>query len=276
MCSTFKISRSGFYNWNKGKSCRRVLENKEITKKILLIYNESKQRYGSPMITKALKRESVKVSRPRVARLMKKANIQSKRNKKFVVTTNSNHSYPIVSNLLNRNFQSAMLGKVWVSDITYVPTCQGWLYLTTVMDLADRKIIGWALSQTMKASHTSIAAFNMAVKNRPILGEVILHSDRGIQYACTEFKCHVESKRNILRSMSRKGDCWDNAVAESFFKTFKCDLVYGRKFNTIQEAKREIFEYIEIWYNRKRMHSSLGYRTPQEMEEYLLSKKVAA
>jgi putative transposase len=195
------------------------------------------------MITQALKRESVKISRPRVARLMKKAQIQSKRKRRFVATTESNHTYPVVENKLNRNFRAEVLGKAWVSDLTYIPTDEGWLYLTTVIDLADRKVIGWALSETMKAFATSIAAFNMAIKNRPVEEELIFHSDRGIQYACTEFKHMVESHAKIVRSMSRKGNCWDNAVAESFFKTLKSDLVYGNKFQTIKEAKTAVFEY---------------------------------
>ena len=219
------------------------------------------------MIMQALKRESICISRPRVARLMKQAHIRSKRHRKFVVTTDSNHTYPVVENKLNRNFHPASLGEVWVSDITYISTKQGWLYLTTVMDLADRKVIGWALSETMKASATSVAAFNMAIKNRPVTAELIFHSDRGVQYACTEFKSLLESNRNIIRSMSRKGDCWDNAVAESFFKTLKCDIIYGTKFQSVEEAKLEVFKYIEIWYNKKRLHSSLGYRTPEEMEK---------
>lgn len=276
MCSVFSVSRSGYYNWLVGKPSKRILENKEITSRIISIFNNSKSTYGSPMITEALKRESVKVSRPRVARLMKQAKIQSKRKRKFLVTTDSNHKYPVVENKLNRNFKSDELAKAWVSDITYIPTLQGWLYLTTVIDLADRKVIGWALSETMKASDTCIAALRMAVQNRPITKELIFHSDRGIQYACTEFITYLEDNKNISRSMSRKGNCWDNAVAESFFKTLKCDSVYGRKFKTLNEAKVFIFEYIEIWYNRKRLHSSLGYRTPVEMEEYLLNKKVAA
>jgi transposase InsO family protein len=228
------------------------------------------------MITQALKRESVKVSRPRVARLMKKAQIQSKRKRKFVVTTDSNHTYPVVENKLDRNFTAEVTGKAWVSDLTYIPTNEGWMYLTTVIDLADRKVIGWALSETMKASATSIAAFNMAIKNRPVEKELIFHSDRGIQYACTEFRNLVESHTKIVRSMSRKGNCWDNAVAESFFKTLKSDLVYGNNFQTIKGARTAVFEYIEIWYNRKRLHSSLGYRTPQEMEIFLLNEKLAA
>lgn len=276
MCKVFKVSTSGYYNWIKAVPSKRMEENKDITKRIISIHKESKGTYGSPMITKRLNKDSIKVSRPRVARLMKASNIESKRKKKFVITTDSRHKYPIVENVLNRNFKVDLLGKSWVSDLTYIATEQGWLYLTTVIDLADRKVIGWALSETMKASQTSIAAFNMALKNRPINGELIFHSDRGIQYACNEFKNVVEANKNIIRSMSRKGNCWDNAVAESFFKTLKSDLIYGSKFKTIKEAKSVVFEYIEIWYNRKRMHSSNEYRTPEEMEEYLLNKKIAA
>ena len=276
MCKVFKVSTSGYYNWINAVPSKLKLENKDLTKRIISIHKESNGTYGSPMITKFLNKESIKVSRPRVARLMKASNIESKRKKKFVITTDSRHKYPIVENILNRNFQVDILGKSWVSDLTYIATEQGWLYLTTVIDLADRKVIGWALSETMKASHTSIAAFKMAVKNRPINGELIFHSDRGIQYACTEFKNVVEVNKNVIRSMSRKGNCWDNAVAESFFKTLKSDLIYHSKFKTIKDAKSAIFEYIEIWYNRKRLHSSIGYRTPEEMEEYLLNNKKAA
>lgn len=276
MCRVFKVSRSGYYNWLSRKASKRTLENKAITSKITAIYEESKHTYGSPMITEVLKREHIHISRPRVARLMKKAQIQSKRHRKFVVTTNSNHKYPIVENKLNREFHARLLGEVWVSDITYIQTTEGWLYLTTVIDLADRKVIGWALSKTMKACDTSIAAYNMAIKNRPVISELIFHSDRGIQYACTEFKTLLESNTNVVRSMSRKGNCWDNAVAESFFKTLKCDIIYGNKFLFIDEAKIEVFQYIEIWYNKKRLHSALGYKTPEEMERLLTNAKLVA
>lgn len=274
MCSLFKVSRSGYYSWSCSKPSKWSIQNKDLTNRIIAIHKESKYTYGSPMITQMLKREAIHVSRPRVARLMKQAQIQSKRRRKFVVTTDSKHKYPIVENLLDRNFQSYRLAQVWVSDITYIPTNQGWLYLTTVIDLADRKVIGWALSTTMKACSTSIAAYKMAINNRPVSTKLIFHSDRGIQYACTEFKEHLGE--NVIRSMSRKGNCWDNAVAESFFKTLKCDIVYGSKFQTIAQAKIEVFQYIEIWYNRKRLHSTLGYRTPQEMEEWLLNQKLVA
>ncbi len=276
MCTVLKVSRSGYYNWLSRKASKRTLENKAITTKIIAIHSESKHTYGSPMITEALKKSCIHISRPRVARLMKKAHIQSIRHCKFVVTTNSNHKYPIAENKLNREFHARSLGEVWVSDITYIQTKEGWLYLTTVIDLADRKVVGWALSKTMKACDTSIAAFNMAIKNRPIVSELIFHSDRGIQYACTEFKTLLESNTNVIRSMSRKGNCWDNAVAESFFKTLKCDIIYGNKFLFIDQAKLEVFHYIEIWYNKKRLHSALGYKTPEEMEQWLTNNKLVA
>ena len=276
MCSVFKISRSGYYNWLHFKPSKRSLANKEITRRIISIYQESDQTYGSPRITKALKKEFIEVSRVRVARLMRKARIRSIIKSRYKVTTDSKHNYPVVPNRLNRNFESKEIGKAWVSDITYIPTNKGWLYLTTILDLADRKVIGWSLSETMKASDTSIAAFKMAVKNRPIEGEVIFHSDRGIQYACTEFSTLLDTIPGVIRSMSRKGNCWDNAVAESFFKSFKSEVVYKTKFKTIEDARMATFQYIEIWYNRKRLHSSIGYRTPEEMERLLVSEKIAA
>jgi putative transposase len=276
MCTIFKVSRSSLYNWLSFQPSKTEMENIKLTTRIRAIHKESRYTYGSPMIREVLKKESIYVSRPRVARLMKKANIYSRRHKKFVVTTDSNHKYPIVENKLDRNFQPAIPDKVWVSDITYIPTSEGWLYLTTVIDLADRKVIGWALSTTMKTCDTSLAAFNMAINNRPIHRELMFHSDRGIQYACPEFRNHLENNKNIVRSMSRKGNCWDNAVAESFFKTLKSDLIYGNKYETIKEARVAVFEYIEIWYNKKRLHSSLGYRTPEEMEKYLLNLKLVA
>lgn len=278
MCEVLEVSKSGYYNWLHTSASERIIDNKKTTSRIIAIYNESNGTYGSPMITKALEKESLKVSRPRVARLMKDCKLQSIRKRKFVTTTDSRHEYAIVENLLDRNFNVETLGKVWVSDITYIPTDEGWLYLTTVIDLADRKVIGWALSETMKAVDTTIAALKMAFINRAVAAgeELMFHSDRGIQYACTEFRDALEGHRNVIRSMSRKGNCWDNAVAESFFKTLKCDLIYQNRFTIILDAKAAIFEYIEIWYNKKRMHSSLGYRTPEEMEKYLLNKKLVA
>ena len=215
-------------------------------------------------------------SRNRVARLMRKANIKSIMYKKYrVQTTDSKHDYPIANNLLNREFLAEKLGQKWVSDITYIRTGEGWLYLTIILDLADRKVVGWALSDTLKAVETSIAAWQMALKNRPLKGELLFHSDRGVQYACVEFRDQLK-ELPVLQSMSRKGNCWDNAVAESFFKTLKSEMINHVNFETRQQAKLATFEYIEGWYNRRRKHSTLDYQTPLQYESYFFTSSMAA
>jgi putative transposase len=187
MCSVLKVSRGGFYSWLHAVPCGRVAENQLLDKEILLSFENSKKTYGSPRITIALLNKGIKVLRPRVARMMKKANLRSVLKKKFRVTTDSNHTFTMPANKLDRNFKPGTLGAAWVSDITYIKTKQGWLYLTTVIDLGDRKVIGWALSTTMKATDTTMPAFKMAQRNRPITQEIIFHSDRGVQYACNDF-----------------------------------------------------------------------------------------
>jgi transposase InsO family protein len=269
MCQAFNVSKSGYYAWLNSEPSKRAIDNQEILQQIRLIHKESGQTYGSPRISKALKANNMSVSRPRVARLMKQVELRAKRVKRFKVTTDSKHSYPVSENLLDRNFIANAIGMGWVSDITYIRTITGWLYLTVVLDLADRKIVGWALSKTMKAKDTTIAALKMAVKNRPLIQPLMFHSDRGIQYACDEFRQELETYPLIRQSMSRRANCWDNAVAESFFKTLKVECVYDYKFADQQQAATTVFEYIEIWYNRKRLHSSLGYRTPAQMEQLL-------
>jgi len=253
-----------------------AIENQILTEKIKVIHRNSKQTYGSPRITQELYKLDVRISRPRVARLMKKAKIRSIVKRKFRVTTDSEHKYPVAENKLNREFRVDKIATAWVSDITYIKTIQGWLYLTIILDLADRKIVGWSLSSTMKAIDTVIPAWNMAQKNRNITSKLIFHSDRGIQYACNEFKSLLEQNPLVIRSMSRKGNCWDNAVAESFFKTLKTECVYQNKFINKQQAAVVVFEYIEIWYNKKRLHSALGYMSPKEFEELLNMQKIAA
>jgi putative transposase len=276
MCKVLKVIRSGYYSWLKNKPSKREVENQDILNQIRRIHHESRKTYGSPRITAELRSRDILVSRPRVARLMKKANIRSKTMKKFRVTTDSKHQYRIMDNKLNRAFKVDRIAKVWVSDITYIPTVQGWLYLTIIMDLADRRIIGWAISDSLRTSDTVMPAWKMACINRPISEKLVFHSDRGVQYSCNEFALLLDSDKNIDRSMSRKGNCWDNAVAESFFKTIKTELVYDHKFLTKHQAKLEIFDYIEIWYNRKRRHSALGYLSPELFEKLLLNYKYAA
>jgi len=247
-----------------------------LKKEILEAFESSKKTYGSPRITQVLNKKQIKVSRPRVARIMKKTHLRSIVKKKFKVTTDSSHKFHIPENKLDRDFKVGCIGTVWVSDITYIKTKQGWLYLTTVIDLGDRKAIGWSLSATMKAIDTVIPAFKMANRNRPITQALIFHSDRGIQYACNEFRELLESNPFITRSMSRKGNCWDNAVAESFFKTLKAECVYQNKFTHKEQAALVVFEYIETWYNRKRMHSALGYMSHEEFGKKLNKQNIAA
>lgn len=263
MCKVLLVSRSSYYYWLAQRPSKRASENEAITQLISSLFTASKGRYGSPKITRDLKARGVKVSRPRVARLMKQANLRSVIQKKFVVTTtDSKHTYPVAENHLNRQFNPVKPGQAWVSDLTYIRTGEGWLYLTMIMDLYDRKVIGWALSTSMKATETTIPAWQMALKNRPIERDLIFHSDRGVQYACHAFTKLLKKHPLVVQSMSGKGNCWDNAVAESFFKSLKSELIYQHDFKTRVAAKQATFEYIEIWYNRQRRHSSLGYLSP--------------
>lgn len=243
---------------------------------IRTIHEKSKGTYGSPRITEELKNNYVHVSRPRVARLMQKANIRSCIKKRFVRTTDSAHGFPVSPNLLNRNFKVDEQGQVWVSDITYIRTLEGWLYLTVIIDLADRRVVGWSLSSSMHASVTAIPAWRMAVRNRPICSRLMFHSDRGVQYACTEFRKLLSSNPLVTQSMSRKGNCWDNAVAESFFKTLKTEWVYRNKYTSRKQARISVFEYIETWYNTQRRHSSLNYLSPDAYGKVINKQNAAA
>jgi transposase InsO family protein len=256
------------------KPGKRDILNDELSYRIKKIYELSKKTYGSPRVTLALLEEGIQVSRPKVARLMKKQNMQSIIRKKWVITTDSRHKYPVVENRLNRDFNVIRSAQVWVSDITYIKTSQGWLYLTVIIDLYDRKVIGWAFSKSLKAIFTTIPAWKMAIRNRPITQVLIFHSDRGVQYACNEFKNLISSYKHVQRSMSRKGDCWDNAVAESFFKTLKVEHVYQKNYKTFKEAELSVFEYIEAWYNVNRIHTTI--RTSiKNKKEILINQLVA-
>jgi putative transposase len=275
MCSVLKVSASGYYSWRKGNSDQRSNREKELLKQIEEIYNQSHQTYGSPRIFEELKSKGIKVSRSMVARIMKKHSIRSVHAKKFKITTDSKHEYRVADNVLNRNFSADHKSEKWVSDITYIATKQGWLYLTTVIDLYDRKVIGWAMSEGMSAKETVIASWKMAIKNRPIGDKLIYHSDRGVQYACEDFS-NILKRASVKQSMSRKGNCWDNAVAESFFKSLKKECVYRNKYQTKNEAKLSVFQWIETWYNTNRRHSSLGYKSIREFEKSIFMNNLAA
>lgn len=272
MCKMFKISKSSFYSITRFVPSARDGENRLLLCEIQRIHELSKASYGSPRITEELKLRGFSVSRARVARLMKQKGIRAVHAKKYVRTTDSKHSYPVVENLLDQNFNADSPGQKWVSDLTYIKTAKGWLYLTVVIDLYDRKVIGWSQSKDMTAINTTIAAWKMAIRNRQVSSELIFHSDRGIQYACKEFTTLLESYPNLKRSMSRKGNCWDNAVAESFFKTLKVEHIYQEKYSSQEHAGLKIFEWIETWYNRHRRHSALNNMSIEEFNKY----KVAA
>lgn len=272
MCYVLNVSAGCFYRWLVFPESPGEQRVKILVEKIQKIHKGSSYIYGSPRITAELHKAGDPVSRSYVARLMKKHGIRSKVKKKYKITTDSSHSYRIAENLLQRDFSADVLSQKWVGDITYIHTNRGWVYLTTVIDLADRKVIGWSLSTDMTAENTSVAAMKMAVGNRAVKNGLIFHSDRGIQYACGEFKS-ILSDNNIIQSMSRKANCWDNAVAESFFKSLKAEMVYHRRFMDQNSAKLEVFGYIEGFYNTKRTHSALGYKTPRQMEEMLLGKE---
>jgi len=263
MCSALEVGSSGYYKWKSKPICKSTLLKNQIKQQITSIYFASKQRYGSPRITIELNASGYKVSRITVAKYMRELGLRSKLSKKFKVTTDSRHNYLVVENVLDRNFIVAHPSKVWVSDITYIQTKEGFLYLTAIIDLYDRKIIGWSLSHGMNTEETTLVAWKMAVRNRSFQKGLIFHSDRGVQYANKKFANTIGSYK-VIRSMSRKGNCWDNAVAESFFKSLKAELIYGSKLITKQEMELEIFEYIEIWYNKKRRHSTLNYKTIEE------------
>lgn len=263
MCMVLEVGSSGYYKWKNKPISNRTLIKNEIKEQITSIYFASKQRYGSPRITIELNALGYKISRITVAKYMRELGLRSKLSKKFKATTDSKHNYLVVENILDRGFAVDQPSKVWVSDITYIQTKEGFLYLTTIIDLYDRKMIGWSLSNGMSTEETSLAAWKMAIRNRSVQKGLIFHSDRGIQYANKKFANTIESY-GVSRSMSRKGNCWDNAVAESFFKSLKTELIYGNKLITKQQMQLEIFEYIEIWYNKKRRHGTLNYKTIEE------------
>lgn len=272
MCKCMKVSRNAYYRWEKTKHLCFEKESRVVLKeRIRLIFHQSRQIYGSYRIQKMLEREKLFYSRAYVAILMKEMGLKSVLRRKYVVTTDSNHSFGISENKLNREFDSSKLGQKWVSDITYIRVNNDWNYLTTIIDLADRKVIGWSLSEDMTTENTIMKAWFHARINRSISPGLIFHSDRGVQYACNKVTNLFSFNRKIVQSMSRKGNCWDNAVAESFFKTIKNEWLYRFKYTSYDQLHGSIKDYIN-WYNTERLHSSLGYISPLEMEIKLRGK----
>ena len=275
MCKIFEVDKSSYYHWIKcGCVMKRV--DKKLNELIEIIFMQSRQTYGTRRIKdKLLQNYGFIVSRRRIKNIMKDLNLSVKMKKRFIVnTTNSNHNLPISPNILNRNFSSFLPDTKYVGDITYIPTNEGWLYLATVIDLYSRKIVGWAMSDNMKTTLVN-NALEMAISRRKPLKGLLWHTDRGSQYASYSHK-DLCQKYGIVQSMSRKGNCWDNAVAESFFHTLKTELIYHEIFETRAQANQAIFEYIEVFYNRQRMHSANGNLSPVEFEEKMLQMETAA
>lgn len=270
MCRVLEVSRAGFYAWRARPLCERGKADRVLTEKIRDIQRRVKQRYGSPRVRMELRALGIPCGKNRVARLMRTAGLAAKSAPAFRVTTQSAHAEPRVPNVLARRFevsQHPIPNHTWAADITYIPTREGWLYLAVVLDLASRRVVGWAL-RTRLQQELTISALRMALTRRGARGG-LHHSDQGLQYASQAYR-QLLATAGFTPSMSRVGDCWDNAVVESFFATLTKELLVDGLFATRDEACRELFQFIEIWYNRQRRHSALGYRTPVEFEQHQL------
>jgi putative transposase len=268
MCRVLQVSRSGYYAWRGRPTSAMAQRQSELTERIREAHRESREVYGSPRVHRELLAAEVKCSKNTVAKLMRKAGIRSKMRKRFVVrTTDSRHPHPIAPNRLNREFAQPQPDQAWAADITYIPTGEGWLYLAAMIDLCSRKIVGWATSDSL-AAEVSCRALEMAWVHRAPKGAVLHHSDRGVQYACDDYQ-KLLGEHGLEPSMSRKGNCYDNAVMESFFGTLKTELVHHESYPTHEAARQSLFEYIEVFYNRRRRHSSLDYVSPEAYEQAL-------
>jgi putative transposase len=273
MCRVFGFAASTYYGWERQQLSQHDVRDGELLDAIRRLFAKFRGRYGAPRIQAELAREGVGVSRKRIARLMREAGLRAKGKRKYKPTTDSEHTLPIAPNLLSRNFRTDRPDAAWVSDITYVWTREGWMYMAAIVDLYSRKVVGWSLADRMAASLVCEALDAAVQLRRPPPG-LIFHSDRGSQYASHVFRRRLARYR-MRQSMSRKGNCWDNAVAESFFATLKKELIRNRAFDTRSQTRSEIFEYVEVFYNRQRAHSLLSYATPQSFEDCFEKKKAA-
>ncbi len=261
MCRVLHVSQSGYFKWRKHKTSPQELRRRSIKKLITEIYEDSGNIYGSPKITKELKKKGYNITERTVGIYMQQLGLRSCVSRKFkVVTTDSNHDYPVAPNKLNQNFTASAPNKVWVADITYIPCREGRLYLASILDLCTREIVGWRLYNRMETKLV-IDALNDAYQARKPEKGLLHHSDRGTQYASKDYREKLQ-EYGIEASMSRTGNCYDNACAESFFSLLKKELLQGRKFKTKHQAYTEIYRYIEFFYNRKRIHGSIGYVSP--------------
>ena len=291
MCRVLRVHQSGYYRWLKNREGQsregqsregqsregqnregqsREGQNRLLSAQIGALFREYKARYGSPRLERELRARGIVANHKRVARLMRVLGLRAKSSRRFKATTNSKHSHPVAPNLLldhrmERRFDVKDANRLWVSDITYVWTSEGWLYIAVVLDVWSRKIVGWACSKTLEAEF-AVRALTQAIESRRPEAGWMHHSDQGVQYACGAYQQVLQS-RNAIVSMSRRGNCWDNAVAESFFGTLKKELIQGETYRTRRQAVSAVFEYIEVFYNRQRRHSKLGYKSPQQFED---------
>ncbi len=271
MCRVLKVTRSGYYASLTREPSERARRKERLRLEVRAIHRATKERYGSPRIHTDLQERGERVSRKQVARLMREDGLKGKKRRRYRTTTQSNHGHPVAENVLDRKFAVAEIegpDRAWVADITYVPTREGWLYLAVVIDLASRLVVGWSMGETLESS-LAIDALEMALQRRRPKKGLLHHSDRGVQYASYEYRALLEAHEAVA-SMSRKGNCWDNAVAESFFATLEIELIQDADWHRPAEARPEIFEFIEVWYNRMRRHSSLEYATPAAFDKRLL------
>jgi len=270
MCHVLNISRSRYYAWRRRSKGLRQQENERLLERIKEAYKMGRRTYGSPRITKELRENGILCGKNRIARLMRIHGIYAKTKRRFKVTTHSNHNLPVAENLVNRQFEADKPNKIWLSDITYIRTQEGWLYLSAILDLYNRQVIGWSMNERL-TQDLVLQALHQAMGRRKPGSGVVFHSDRGSQYAGYAFRSVLE-QHHFSQSMSATGNCYDNAVMESFFHTLKTEVVYFERYRTRAEARQSIFEYIEVFYNRIRRHSSLGYLSPLEFENRMSDK----
>ena len=269
MCRLLEVSASGYYEWRDREPSARATVDENLRSEIVRIHRESRSTYGRPRVHIELRSAGIRVGAKRVGRLMKASGISGARRRAFRKTTDSAHDFPVAPNSLDRKFDVTEIGgmnRVWAGDITYLPTREGWLYLAVVLDLVSRRVIGWSMKMTMDRSLV-IDAITAAIRSRRSTSNVLFHSDRGSQYASDDFR-DLLREHGIRASMSRKAECWDNAVVESFFGTMKTELG-DPIWESRAAARAAVFDYIEIWYNRKRRHSTLGYVSPEQYESML-------
>jgi transposase InsO family protein len=267
MCRVLTVSRSAYYQWRSLQSSfsERQRNNADVLENIRTIHAQSKQTYGSPRVTAQLRREGMQVNEKRVAKLMRDNALRAKTKKRFTVTTNSTKTKNASPNLVKQEFRAARPNQLWTSDLTYIWTGEGWLYLAIILDVFARRIVGYAMSYRISATLVT-TALRHALTHRQVSAGLVLHSDQGTQYASDEVRTLLTT-HHLTQSMSGKGNCYDNAITETFFHTLKTELIYWERFETRDEARTKIFDYIEVWYNRQRLHSSLGYQTPVEFEQ---------